>query len=179
MKVLVCVFTDNEFFFSAMVEIIASHPFLTEKYMLCKIRSDEIGTWMRTVDKQHMIIAGPDMEALVRIFCLEKQQDYITTRYNAREMQDFLAKKIHLQHETKKHVVRTRTHLKLSKQELRVLSWFVLGISPYNMSRHYGLSVKTISTYKRRLMDKLYIKSDAELFRVGVTYQTYRNILAE
>ncbi|WP_408938821.1 LuxR C-terminal-related transcriptional regulator [Enterobacter cloacae] len=43
------------------------------------------------------------------------------------------------------------------------------------MSRHYGLSIKTISTYKRRLMDKLYIKSDAELFKVGLMYQTYRN----
>ncbi|NBC60966.1 hypothetical protein GV762_09500, partial [Enterobacter cloacae] len=47
--------------------------------------------------------------------------------------------------------------------------------TPHNMSRHYGLSIKTISTYKRRLMDKLYIKSDAELFKVGLMYQTYRN----
>lgn len=31
MKVLVCVFTDNEFFFSAMVELIASHPLFSEK----------------------------------------------------------------------------------------------------------------------------------------------------
>ncbi|HDC4274068.1 TPA: hypothetical protein O8L25_003154 [Enterobacter cloacae] len=175
MKVLVCVFTDNEFFFSAMVELIASHPLLAKKYTLCKIRSDETGAWMRTANNEHMIIAGPDMESLVRIFCLEKQWDYLTARYNAREMQEFLSRRINRQHDAKKHLVRTRTHLKLSTQELRVLSWFILGISPHNMSRHYGLSIKTISTYKRRLMDKLYIKSDAELFKVGLMYQTYRN----
>ncbi|NAJ00230.1 hypothetical protein GUB79_25990 [Escherichia coli] len=55
------------------------------------------------------------------------------------------------------------------------MSWFMLGLSPHSMSRYYGLSIKTISTYKRRLMDKLCIKSDAELFKVGITYQTYRN----
>ena len=42
MKVLVCVFTDNEFLFSAMVELLSSHPLLAEKYGLRKIRSDEI-----------------------------------------------------------------------------------------------------------------------------------------
>ncbi len=68
MKVLVCVFTDNEFFFSAMVELIASHPLLAKKYTLCKIRSDETGAWMRSANNEHMIIAGPDMESLVRIF---------------------------------------------------------------------------------------------------------------
>ncbi|HBI6864613.1 TPA: helix-turn-helix transcriptional regulator [Enterobacter cloacae] len=174
MKVLVCVFTDNEFFFSAMVEIIASHPFLTEKYMLCKIRSDEIVKWMHTADEQNMIMAGPDMESLVRIFCLEKRWNYLTTRLNASEMQDFLVLGVNRHYERKTNLVQTRKSMKLSKQELNVLSWFLLGLTPYNMSRYYGLSVKTISTYKRRLMDKLNIKSDAELFKVGSTYRMYR-----
>jgi|GEM_PF-3307686 len=174
MKVLVCVFTDNEFFFSAMMELLSSHTLLAEKYTLCKIRSDEIGAWMHTADNNNMIMAAPDMESLVRFFCLEKRWDYLTTRFSASEMQDFLAQKINRQHEVKKNLIRTRTHLKLSKQELNVLSWFMHGLSPYSMSRYYGLSVKTISTFKRRLMDKLYIKSDAELFRVGWTYKMYQ-----
>lgn len=58
-----------------------------------------------------------------------------------------------------------------------MLSWFMHGLSPYSMSRYNGLSVKTISTFKRRLMDKLYIKSDAELFRVGWAYKMYEKVV--
>lgn len=174
MKVLVCVFTDNEFFFSAMMELLSSHTLLAEKYTLCKIRSDEIGAWMHTADDNNMIMAGPDTESLVRFFCLKKRWDYLTTRHSVCEMQDFPAQKINWQHEAKINLIRTRTHLKLSKRELNVLSWFMLGLSPCSMSRYCGLSVKTISTFKRRLMDKLYIKSDAELFRVGWAYKIYQ-----
>ena len=175
MKVLVCVFTDNEFLFSAMVELLSSHPLLAEKYGLRKIRSDEIVAWMRTADDRNMIMAGPDMEPLVRAFCLDRQLDYLTTRFNASEIQDFLVHGISPHHERNTNLVRARKTMRLSKQELRVLSWFMLGLTPHSMSRYYGLSIKTSSTYKRRLMEKLCITSDAELFKVGITYQTYRN----
>lgn len=101
MKVLVCVFTDNEFLFSAMVELLSSHTLLAEKYTLCKIRSDEIGAWMHKADNNNMIMAGPDMESLVR-FLHGKRWDYLTTRFSASEMQDFLAQKINRQYEVKK-----------------------------------------------------------------------------
>lgn len=58
----------------------------------------------------------------------------------------------------------------LSRRELDITLSLIRGLSPKTISRQTGLSVKTVSTYKLRMYDKLAIKSLAELARLGILH---------
>ena len=56
-------------------------------------------------------------------------------------------------------------HLALSPQENRVLLLLGLGISGREIAANMGISAKTVSTYRARIMEKLSISNSAELVR--------------
>lgn len=58
----------------------------------------------------------------------------------------------------------------LSRRELDITLSLIRGLNAKTISRQTGLSVKTISTYKLRMYDKLAIKSLAELARLGILH---------
>ena len=57
----------------------------------------------------------------------------------------------------------------LSAQELRVFLALAAGSRPGEIASELSLSAKTVSTYKRRIMDKLDLKSIADLVRYQIT----------
>lgn len=59
---------------------------------------------------------------------------------------------------------------KLSRRELDITLSLIRGLNPKSISRQTGLSVKTISTYKLRMYEKLAITSLAELARLGMLH---------
>lgn len=58
-----------------------------------------------------------------------------------------------------------RPHLALSAQEYRVLLMIAEGLSPSDMAEQMHLSVKTISTYRARIIEKTGLKGTAEIAR--------------
>lgn len=59
-------------------------------------------------------------------------------------------------------------HMKLSARELEVLNLMAKGKTIIQISSELSLSSKTISTYRSRLLEKLKLKSTAELIRYAI-----------
>jgi len=62
-------------------------------------------------------------------------------------------------------------HELLSARESQVLGLLAAGRGIKEIARELHLSPKTASTYKTRVMEKLKVESDAELFRYAITHQ--------
>jgi DNA-binding NarL/FixJ family response regulator len=65
----------------------------------------------------------------------------------------------------------TAPHDTLSDREYQVLRMLGSGQTITDIARDLGLSVKTISTYRGRVLDKLGMKSNAELMRYAIENQ--------
>ncbi len=61
-------------------------------------------------------------------------------------------------------------HAALSDRELEVLRRLAAGETPTQIGEHLGLSVKTISTYRARLLEKLQLETTAQLIRYAVDH---------
>ncbi|MEQ1794137.1 MAG: response regulator transcription factor [Nitrospira sp.] len=59
-------------------------------------------------------------------------------------------------------------HAILSDRELEVLRLIGQGHTPTEVAEHLHLSIKTISTYRARLLEKLRLRTTAELIRFAV-----------
>jgi len=53
----------------------------------------------------------------------------------------------------------------LTNREKEVLMLLGAGLNPTKISKHLFLSIKTISTYKRRILDKLQLENSTELIK--------------
>jgi DNA-binding NarL/FixJ family response regulator len=62
----------------------------------------------------------------------------------------------------------TTPHDALSDREYQVLRMVGSGQTVSDIARHLGLSVKTISTYRTRLLEKLGMRTNAELMRYAI-----------
>ena len=62
-------------------------------------------------------------------------------------------------------------HELLSARENQVLGLLAAGKGIKEIARELRLSPKTASTYKTRVMEKLKVQTDAELFRYAITHQ--------
>ena len=62
-------------------------------------------------------------------------------------------------------------HAQLSDRELEVLRRIVAGQRPTDIADALHLSVKTISTHKTRILDKLQLPNTAALIRYGLEHQ--------
>ena len=59
----------------------------------------------------------------------------------------------------------------LSDRELEVLRFLGKGQTPSEIAVQLHLSIKTVSTYRTRLLEKLNLKTTAQLIRYAVTHQ--------
>jgi DNA-binding NarL/FixJ family response regulator len=58
----------------------------------------------------------------------------------------------------------------LSARELEVLSLLANGRTASQAAKHLKLSVKTVSTYRSRLLEKLQLQTTADLIRYAVDH---------
>lgn len=61
-------------------------------------------------------------------------------------------------------------HDALSDRELEVLRLFAAGLSPTDAAARLNLSIKTVSTYRARLLEKLALRTTADLIRYAVDH---------
>lgn len=59
-------------------------------------------------------------------------------------------------------------HSRLSERELQVFIRIAQGHSPAKMASELGLSVKTVSTYRARIMEKMGMRANAEIATYAV-----------
>lgn len=59
-------------------------------------------------------------------------------------------------------------HESLSDRELQVMCMFAMGKTNKQLAKELSLSVKTISTYRARILEKMKMKSNAELTRYAI-----------
>jgi len=64
-------------------------------------------------------------------------------------------------------------HENLSDREYQVMHYLATGKTVSEISRQLSLSVKTISTYRARLLEKMNLKNNAELMRYAVTHHLF------
>ena len=62
-------------------------------------------------------------------------------------------------------------HNWLSERELQVFTRIARGVSPAVMANELGLSVKTVSTYRARILEKMGMRSNAEIAAYAVRNQ--------
>jgi DNA-binding NarL/FixJ family response regulator len=62
----------------------------------------------------------------------------------------------------------TTPHEALSDREYQVLRMVGSGQTVSDIARHLGLSVKTVSTYRSRVLEKLGMRTNAELMRYAI-----------
>lgn len=62
-------------------------------------------------------------------------------------------------------------HWALSDRELEILQWIARGRRLTQIAGHLNLSVKTVSTYRSRILTKLGLQTTAELIRYAVDHQ--------
>lgn len=62
-------------------------------------------------------------------------------------------------------------HNRLSERELQVFTRIARGISPAVMANELVLSVKTVSTYRARILEKMSMRSNAEIAAYAVRNQ--------
>ncbi len=65
-------------------------------------------------------------------------------------------------------------NLQLSSRELEVLSWLAKGRTVSQVAARLKLSVKTVSTYRARLLQKVNLETPADLIRYAVERQLVR-----
>lgn len=65
---------------------------------------------------------------------------------------------------------RRRRHDKLSDREFQVLCLVADGKSSTDIARQLGLSVKTVSTFRSRILEKLELRSTAEMTRYAIAH---------
>jgi DNA-binding NarL/FixJ family response regulator len=56
----------------------------------------------------------------------------------------------------------------LSMRELQVLRRLAMGNTNREIARSYGISIKTVDTYRSRLLKKLNLRNNAELSRFAI-----------
>ena len=59
----------------------------------------------------------------------------------------------------------------LTDRELQVLRMTTAGRSPKDIAHDLGLSIKTVSTYRGRILEKLGLRTTADLIRFGIEHQ--------
>jgi two-component system, NarL family, invasion response regulator UvrY len=69
-----------------------------------------------------------------------------------------------------KHPTRHGPHT-LSERELEVLTLLAQGRSVRHIAQSLAISIKTVSTYRSRLLDKLELTTTAELIRYGLDHR--------
>jgi DNA-binding NarL/FixJ family response regulator len=62
-------------------------------------------------------------------------------------------------------------HELLSDRELEVMKMIASGVPLTEIGSRLNVSVKTVSTYRSRIMEKMEIKSNAEMTRYAMTHQ--------
>jgi DNA-binding NarL/FixJ family response regulator len=70
-----------------------------------------------------------------------------------------------------RHETNQAPHLGLSAREIEILHLIVQGVSLTEIGEKLFLSVKTISTYRSRLLTKLGLESNADLVRYALRHQ--------
>ena len=63
---------------------------------------------------------------------------------------------------------RTSPHEKLSDREFQILRLFGSGKTVSVIARELSISVPTVSTYRARILEKMELKTTAELIRYAV-----------
>jgi two-component system, NarL family, invasion response regulator UvrY len=61
-------------------------------------------------------------------------------------------------------------HEALSNRELQVLRMIAAGYSQKEIAAKLGISVKTVSTYRSRLVEKMHVRSNVELTRYAMNH---------
>jgi DNA-binding NarL/FixJ family response regulator len=98
-------------------------------------------------------------------------EDYVTAIENARRGRRYVgadASEILLRWQTK---ALAAPHESLSDREYQVLRLLGSGRTVSDIARALGLSVKTISTYRTRVLEKLGMRTNAELMRYAIENQ--------
>jgi len=85
-------------------------------------------------------------------------------RYISPRLADLIA--VHMAHSTSE-----TPHAKLSDREYEILCAIGSGLTLAEIGRRLGLSIKTVSTYRSRLLEKLQLESTTQLVRYALEHR--------
>lgn len=172
MKKIIHIFTDDNIFYLALVALIGLYPQLECNFELQRISSCEIKVWLqKNIVNKSLIMAGPDMKSLVRFICILNGCQYLQSDFRPEEIQKVLLR-VSRYLENGKYILSPSEAkaLRPTKQEFLIFSGYLYGLTPYQIAKKHGLSIKTISHHKRSLMKKMQVNSDFQLYALSKKY---------
>lgn len=143
-------------------EVMINHPKIKLMYLTMHRHEEYALRALRTHAAGYMLKTVSTAEFLEGIRMVLDGQTYLT-----REISDRIAR----------YVARNgsnQAYTNLSEREFQVLRGLAMGKSCRELSDEFELSVKTIYTYRNRLLDKLNLDNDIDLLR----YALRHNLLA-
>lgn len=103
-------------------------------------------------------------------------QDYLTKESTPEELIAAIRKVAHSENLIKSGLVNETVadykpaHEALSERESQILRMLAAGKSPTEIGKELAISVKTVSTYRARIMSKLELRNTAEIIRYAITH---------
>ncbi|WP_299998758.1 LuxR C-terminal-related transcriptional regulator [uncultured Cedecea sp.] len=171
MKKTLIIFTDNSFFFLAITSLFSSSPELADKYQIYQVTSDKVDEWIHVRDIYYeVLLAGPDMEILVRFICINEGGSYFTSNCPPDKIKLVFINKLNGIKSADEKTLQVKPRVKASSRESCVLGWLLSGLTPVQIADRYGMPVKKSSQYKRQLMKKLGVTSDMEMYKAVLKY---------
>ena len=125
------------------VLIISTHP--EDQYGLRALRAGAAGYLTKSISLEHLVEAVREIAK--------------GRRYISRELASLLADSVG------RKDADAPAHESLSDRELQTLRLIAAGRKPADIASELALSPKTVSVYRARILDKLGLKSNAELAR--------------
>ncbi len=110
----------------------------------------------------YVLKRAADVELLAAIRAVQRGEIYIHPAMTKPLLEDIITR--HEQRETSAR----KESLPLSERELQVLRLIAAGYTRQQIAERLHLSVKTVETYKARVMEKLHLETRAELVRYAL-----------
>lgn len=111
----------------------------------------------------YVVKTAADTELLTAIRAVVEGRTFVDLSINQHEVQDILSRKRARDAAGEEGVIRL-----LSEREREVLDLVAQGHTNQEVADRLGLSVKSVETYRARLMDKLGLQSRADLVRYAL-----------
>jgi DNA-binding NarL/FixJ family response regulator len=130
--------------------ILVLSQFPEEQYALRVFKAGAAGYLMKETASEELILA---IRKIAR-----------GGKYVSESLAEQLASQLDAQFEKPAHAI-------LSDREFQVLCKIAQGKSPTEIAKELSLSIKTVSTYRTRILEKLGKKNNAELIRYSIEHQ--------
>ena len=163
-RVILSAYTDSEILLAAVNEG-RVHRFFTKPWSNERLLSEVAGLLKETTALE---VVKSEVEALVK-----RNQLLAATNDKLQNLLDELLRTVRAENSTLSGVLPDAANIlaPLSRREQQILKLLARGQRPKEIATDLGINIKTVSTYKIRLFEKLGFNNDSDLISFAIRHQ--------